>query len=45
MKKKIEEAIEALAEKIDKDVKPGDALKYTQAMGNAAHARDVVERN
>jgi len=41
-KKKILSAIESLANKIDKDVKADDALKYTQAALNAAHTLQVM---
>ena len=35
---KLVKAVETLASKITDDVKPDDALKYTQAALNAAHA-------
>jgi len=37
-KDKLAKAVETLASKITDDVKPDDALKYTQAALNAAHA-------
>lgn len=37
MKAEIERAIKLLAEKINGDVKPDEALKYTQAALNLAH--------
>lgn len=36
METAIEKAIKALAEKVDSNVKPGDALHYTQAALNLA---------
>ncbi len=37
MKAEIEKAIKLLAEKVDKDIKSEDALRYTQAALNLAH--------
>ncbi|MHB8086304.1 MAG: hypothetical protein ACYDHZ_10800 [Dehalococcoidia bacterium] len=42
METQIETAIKLLAEKITKDVKSDDALKYTQAALNLAHTAQVV---
>lgn len=39
---KLEKAIESLADKITGDVKADDALKFTQAALNAAHAIQVL---
>jgi len=39
---KLVKAIETLASKITDDVKPDDALKYTQAALNAAHVINVM---
>ena len=44
MEKAIEDAIKLLAEKIKSDVKPDDALKFTQAALNLAHV-SAVQRN
>lgn len=41
MDKKLNEAIEVLAKKA-KDVQPHEALHYTQAVLNLAHARHVL---
>jgi hypothetical protein len=41
---KLVEAIEVLAGKITDDIKADDALKYTQAALNAAHARQVLKQ-
>lgn len=38
VEKKLVEVIETLAGKINQDVKADDALKFTQAALNAAHA-------
>lgn len=38
MKEKLEEAVKASAEKAAKSTSADDALKYTQAALNAAHA-------
>lgn len=42
MRNEIAEAIKLLAEKVDKDNKPDEALKYTQSILNLAHARSVI---
>lgn len=43
MKDEIEKAITLLAKKITTEVKSGDdALKFTQAVVNLAHAREVI---
>jgi len=44
MEKAIEDAIKLLAEKIKSDVKPDEALKFTQAALNLAHV-SAVQRN
>ncbi len=43
MRSKLEKAIEQLADKINKEVKADEALKYTQAALNAAHTIHVIE--
>ena len=42
MKAEIENAIKLLAEKISKDVKADDALKFTQAALNLAHTKATM---
>jgi hypothetical protein len=42
MKENIEDAINILAEKITRDVKSDDALKFTQAALNLAHANATL---
>ena len=37
MKAEIEKAIKVLADKVTEDIKPDEALKYTQAALNLAH--------
>jgi len=41
MEQKIEKAIELLAEKITKEIKSEDALRFTQAALNLAHVLQV----
>jgi len=41
MKIEIEKAIKLLAEKITKDIKADEALKFTQAALNLAHTEQV----
>ena len=43
MEKAIEAAVKLLAEKITKDVKPDDALKFTQAALNLEHVLSVKQ--
>ena len=48
MEKIIEEAVKVLAEKITKDVKSEDALRYTQAALNLEHVlavKDNIKRS
>ena len=45
MKSKLEAAIEVLAGKIQGNVRSDDALKYTQAALNLAHAIATTEAN
>ena len=42
-KDKLVKAIETLAGKISDSIKPDEALKYTQAALNAAHAIQVIK--
>ena len=47
MNDKIDEAIEALAERIDDKIDATDAMKFTQSALNLAHVRatyDAIER-
>lgn len=44
MSTEIENAIKALAARIDKDVKADDALKLTQAALNLAHTAEVLKQ-
>jgi len=44
-KEKMVNAIEALADKINDNVKADDALKFTQAALNAAHVIQVMATN
>ena len=37
MEQKVKDAIKLLAEKVDKEIKPDEALKFTQAALNLAH--------
>jgi hypothetical protein len=41
MEKAVKDAIKLLAEKIDKDVKSEDALRYSQAALNLQHVLEV----
>lgn len=43
MKTEIEKAIKLLAEKINKDVTPDEALKFTQAALNLAHTSATLK--
>ena len=43
VKGKLVKAIEVLADKIKDDIKSDDALKYTQAATNVAHAICTLE--
>ena len=42
MNTNIENAIKVLAEKVCKDTKPDEALKYTQAVLNLAHTKSTL---
>jgi len=42
-KDKLVKAIKALADKINDSTKPDEALKFTQAALNAAHAIQVIK--
>lgn len=42
MEKAIEDAIKLLAEKVTKDIKSEDALRFTQAALNLAHVLSVA---
>jgi len=42
MDKKIDDAIETLAGKVVQTVKPDEALKFTQAALNLAHAKGIL---
>lgn len=42
MEKSINDVIESLAERISKDVKSADALRFTQSVLNLAHALQVM---
>ena len=42
-KKEVESAIKLLAGKINKDVKPDDAMKFAQAALNLAHVFATIE--
>ena len=43
MKEESEKAIKVLAEKVTEDVKPDEALKYTQAALNLAHVLATLD--
>ena len=43
MYEEIEKAIKLLAEKIDKDMRAGDALQFTQAALNLAHTEATLK--
>ena len=45
MKEKIKNSIKLLVESINKETRSEDALRFTQAMLNAAHAINVLENN